>query len=262
MIKKIVKDLSDAILITLLSALAYATYFMVQLGYFNYFGVPSDFISISLTNIVGTLVGIFILLTFIFLLLNGITTLIPDSLNIHIYNLLKNYLKLGVYFGLIFILTETNDIIEYIIIAFYLLCLLSSFIIPIFTQRKIKGYWNKIIESQKKIQTRECYEGNGKYTITKYLFERAPFIPILILIFIVLSFFAYNFGTTQARTQKSFTVIELENSNDFVLFGLYNGKLITSELDKDGYLEGVYLKESNDNMKYLEKEIGPLQKSR
>ena len=220
--KQNLKIFTESIILAAIPALGYWVGFIYELGYFNYFGLPRNFIEITLNSVllnslsvVGGLVAFLVLFDFIRRGMSGVT----EALKFTLYKiLLSSLLVLG--FGLVF----NTSLIK---IVTFLLVLAGPIIFqeilwPLWTHRGVKGFGNKVAAAKKKDFEYE--------SATDKIAEKIGMAPFLIITFIYfISIFSYLAGGYQAKKQEYFLTSESKPS--YVLVRRYTNNWLALKVD-------------------------------
>lgn len=248
--------ISDAILIGFFTAYSYLISYQYQRGFYSHFNLPTFLIEISLTNILTYIISIFGFFFIIYVFINGLTASIPNDVNHYIVKIIKRYIFIFTFWTLFFIIYNVNNIISlYLCLGVTLLMIIVDFVKPLFSQKKIKGYANKIIAENEKI---EKNDENLEYknSINSFMFKHFPLIPNLLFIIFITSTISFQLGNLNAINQEVFTII----NEDIVILGTYNNNFIVSEVNVQSKTLKPYfhLISNQEDYKYTRKSIGCL----
>lgn len=251
--------ISSTIIVTFFTAYSYFISYQYQNGYYKYFNLPSFLIEISLKNIMTSFFSLFSFIFITYIVINGLTASIFNDTNVYIVKLIKKYIYISLIYFLLYTFgykEETKEAVIGIVIGIVTLNIIVDFIKPIFTQKHVRGYKNKIINENKKIEkSDDAYE--YKNSINHFLFKRMPLLPNLLLFLFITIIISYGLGNYEARNQKIFTII----NNDKIILGNYNDCFIVKNIDyKEDALEPhFYLITNKENYKYTNKKIDYLE---
>jgi len=255
--KKNFTIVSDAIIAVLIPIAGYYIAFRYESGYAGYFGIPATFIEVGLSEVLG-LIGLLIILFFMAIGYLDIRAKFYKGKN-PITRAIGRVLIPIV--GLFLVIWGFNlkgfELWFILFIVFFLL--VAEFILPLFIQRKIKGYKNKLELQEQKDEMSKSRMSSllASYSEGKGIYKGA------ILILALFSFFYMDtFGGANARHQKSFLI--LKSNPELLVLRKYSGKLICAEFDrgKKEILNAFYIKSldqvANEGIKIVTEEVGPL----
>jgi hypothetical protein len=253
---KIKSILSDALVIALLTAYSYFVSYEYQRGYYSYFNLPSFLININIENILIAYVSIITFVILIYLIINGITAAIPDNCNPLIVKIIIKYIYFFMIASLYVMSDDKYKLTFYkLFLALFIIFVVGDFILPLFSQKKIEGYKNKVIAEAEKANKANENSG-GKYSINRLFMKRLPILPYFIVIFYLSSTIASRAGMYSAKTQDVFTII----NDNIVILGTYNNNFIVKEINvEQKTLEPhFYLISNQEDNRYIKKYVGRL----
>jgi hypothetical protein len=217
--------LSDTLLIFLIPVYAYLLIYTYEYGYFFRLAIPADFIEINLVSLAP--LSIFLVLYFFFIVgvLDLIYKLVVHGKDVAISTLIQLYFLIVCVVLPSIALGRTKIFLPVAAVGFGLL-LISRFVLPILSQKGIKGYWNKAEQEYKKeIEP----SSNGILAEFARRFGLTTFRILLFLItFLLVSFFI---GAISAKTQKAFLII---NTNpEQVILRKHQNTFLCIEFNRD-----------------------------
>lgn len=216
-----------ALLFGLAAPIGYAAAYLREWGFCSVFGIPVEFIQLNITTVLIAItsgVGVLFLLFWfadLFYILSQ-------------QNKLKNFgpVRRRLFFDLLviiilgFLLALFHPLIDAwpLLVYFLVVLIFIQFVMPLITQRKIKGYICKL-ETQDRIE-RETP------VLLDYLIKRAG-IAIISLGIVVLLFLSvmYLVGHNTATTQTDFLVPS--TNEDLVVLRIYGDNLICAPYDME-----------------------------
>lgn len=214
--------LSETVLIAAASALSYAVAYAYRSGFASYFGLPPLLLTPTIGGILQAAAAVGILLLTFWNLLNSIWIFLPrkdSAVGRHVRRLLLMLLVM-----VLILYSFLSFWWSWVIIAAVLLVMGSLFfILPLITQRKIRGYENKLLAQEKDEAAGitlidEARQRIGKKTLS---FIVASF---------VLLYFAYAVGNKAARDQEEYFV--LADMPDYVVAAMDDDMIILVGYDR------------------------------
>lgn len=248
--------LSEGLLIALISSGSYLLTFQYEKGYAAYFGIPSSFINLSLTNVlyIAALLTGFILSAFPFA---NILTIVLFS-NIIRNQTIASYLFITVMLAIMAFFPAYifgSWVVFIVSLIMFLMYVGIIFIIPLIAHRK-KGSYIKRLEAQAEIDL----DPNIINLFDLISFKFGKLGTLLILLFIISVSFASTAGSASAINQEEFLVNQ--SKPEMVLLRTYGDNLIFAPFDrntKEVQKSFVVLKVAADPKLILSLEkIGPL----
>jgi len=219
----------QAVLIGAASAIGYGIAYLHELGFNSEFGIPQELIVLNLTTVlttIGQIIGVFIIMTLAFLMLRYIEHYIltekwASRLRYNISSIL-----FLIFFGTLWLAYPTlwRDLI-YMLIAFLISVLYFwgvHYAVPIFTQRKVRGY-------RQKLKAEDEDENNFLKR------ERASFSPFFTVLLILIALYyllstAYLSGEHTARSKEEFLVTS--TNSEMVVLRIYGDNIVCAPLDR------------------------------
>jgi hypothetical protein len=241
------------------AAISLGGYFIAyayELGYGNFFGIPSSLIRLNLVIIFASALGLFWLILCVGGVLNAIYPLLPKR-GSHIFRGLVHLAPVFVvYLPLLFIYANTPRFwfVAKLSAIWLALLLFVEFVWPLITQRGKATYIGKL-EAQKDLDIR-LDDLMSRITSTPKGLAGVRLVLGLALLF----YFSYALGQSAAMRQKSFLL--LGGKEDVALLRIYNGKFIGAHFDRktkkiDRTL--IILDTSQQNeLRLIWEKIGPL----
>lgn len=250
--------ITEGILLALAPAFSYLLAFYYEKGFTQYFKIPTKFIQIGLIEVlILTSIGLTIVILFVVLLanfnllfLNFRFEEIHPMIRPRLLAILPGVMIFVIFFSL-FGQARWQYWITWLLVAIGIAAI--YFVLPLFTQRKVSGYTNKLMAQE------ELDESNpGIYTI---IGRRYGWGFILLVCFVILStIIAQNAGLAEAVKQKDFLV--LGTSPEMVVLRIYGDKMITAPFDrKTQEVQSRFVIKKvgeDDNLVISPEEIGPL----
>ena len=257
--KKSFSIYSDAIIAIIIPIAGYYAAFKYETGYANYFGVPTNFIDVGLSEVLN-LVGL-LLMAFIYVVgyINIRSILFKDKNPIT-----RAIGRILFWLLLLFLVIYASDlkgISLYFVLFFMFGILFVDFILPLFSQRKIKGYKNKLEHQERNDDMHKSIRSSW---LTSYSEGRSIFKNVVIVLTIFSLFFIDTLGGASARHQSSFLI--LKSNPELVVLRKYSGKFICAEFDREKkeILNVFYLKNldqvANEGIKIATEVVGPLRR--
>jgi hypothetical protein len=215
--------LDAGIIVILVPAILYVFVFMYEFGYLISFNIPPEFMVIDFRVIVEVLVRninkIFLVFTFWSFLALMIDT---DSLKNPIMFEFNRIIKVPLMGGIIALFSIEYKAILLGTLYVTVLLLFFAFIFPLLTQRKVKGY-------KEKLKSQSINDNRVELSSLRYFhinrFGYANLRTIIYLIFV--SFLMFQIGRSVAITNNSFLILD-----DRVVIRSYSEYLITCDYDE------------------------------
>lgn len=236
-IKKNTVLFNDALLLSVLTSVAYLIAYAYESSYLNYFGIPQDFVSIDIKTIITAGVLVFSFFVLMFQLLDTIATIIqikfPDG------NLSKLFDRFGILFipSLLLILISDVPILHKFYLIFVPFPLFwFQIIYPLFKIKTYGSYKN----AQLAIMTNVTNDHRG--ILAKYSIEGLYKYIVIILISIFSIYTAIVFGSLSASNKENFFV----DNNDMVLIKVYEEKAILAEINNSILTGKLTIKNINE----------------
>lgn len=247
--------LPDAVIIFLIPVLAYVLAFRYEHGYCTVFRIPIYLIKLDINNLLGYVTFLYILVMPVYFFLDAMIESRQKDDRLQWDFLIDTvwilFLLMTVYsFNLLTIPTGLIIISLTVMLYAYL-----KYIRPIFTQKDIKGYKNKLKQRKPIIIVEDSLMD---LAIKKFGLARFMLVTILILMIGILG----TIGAFVAKTQTSFMI--LKSNPELVVLRKYSNSLICAEFDREKKecKEEFYIKIleeiSAQGVKILTERIGPL----
>ncbi len=243
--------LTEGVVIATAPLIGYLMTYSFQWGYVSYFGMPIEFISVDLSQVIRTTIGV--MLSFLFLL--SLYEHVPADTakkNILYYRLLT-VAPLYIYLGIYFFIHKTPFATGLFVGAIIALSL--SLIVPIFTEKNKKSYKEKLEAYEEKVKLKKKSQG----ALSFKLYERFGDVNVgLIVNLIIILFFVEVSGEIYASNKKSFLV--LTNNPNKIVLNTYNDKVICASLDRQTKIVGpsFTIYELSPLLEFTIDKVGPL----
>lgn len=230
--------------------IGYAMAFLYEVGFCGEFGIPREFISLSLTRVfiaAGALVGVaFVMFWFVELFLHFAPQ--PERLIFKHLAFFFSIFLLNLAMSIVFWGLWREIIMVWLIFVFFMLQL---FVLPLITQRK-KGSYLEKLEAQRRIdfQTRSLLDYFARF------FGRE--ILIIILVILVVLVLSYLAGVSQAKKQTEFLIPS--TYPDSVVMRIYGDNMICAPFDRqEKEIEGnFFVLKVGDKLSLRLEKVGPL----
>jgi len=249
--------LDGGILISLVTIITYILVYSYEYGYCHFFNIPVNLIEINLTSIF--IIGSALL--FVFYLIFTVCWLV----SIIIYKpSVPKYINRMIIFNLPILLIVLGYVIsygkiqkeQYVYLGVILFLAVFTLIFPLITQRKTKGYFNKL-NKQEEHEAKLDKEIPSLMTKVVRLVPRELFY-LLFYLFISIAV-AYNHGDASAMKQTDFTVIK--SQPEMVILKKYGDNFIIAKYDsknKSVANEFSIMNIADSNTEFKLEKIGPL----
>lgn len=220
--------ITEGVLIAALPVIGYWLAYLYQLGYCTYFNIPTVFIEISILNIMIALVGFASIIASINFygepIYQFIRIFLPHPLN-------KIFVKILLIVSFILAYSVVKNIstesIYFLLLFFALPYLLVDLILPLFSQKNVKGYLEKL-KAQDEVDRNE----QGDSLMSKIALGLGRNLFLYIAIFGFISFLVYFAGGYKAKTKSNFIVLN-EPFNKVVLKN-YRNSFVVADYDSCG----------------------------
>lgn len=242
--------LSEGIIIGTAPVFVYAVTLTYEKGFVDYFGMPNQLISPNITTIFTAGFVLLGILLSVFAIGDAVYSFIPrnDFLTMRLKWLFPVFFLLIIYIKMF-----GQNWKEWIAVLMVLVGILFfQCVFPLITQRKTKGYLNKL-EAQDKVD-RE---------FPSMLEPMVEFIGVgalkMVLIIAFIIFFAYGAGKASAIKQQEFLVIH--GNPDKVVLRIYGDNLVVAQISENPkkVLRVYSIIKSTETGVVLSKEkVGPL----
>jgi hypothetical protein len=219
---------SEGLLLAIGSSSAYLLTFQYEKGFASHFGIPPQFVSVGLLNV---LFGAVLLLGFIFLLVS-VVNLFVSFIPIRYSEepvFVRRAVNLGITLLGVFILAYLYNTRLWwsIFVLGSVLLIFAAFVLPIFRNKNESTYIKKL-EAEAKKEQGTMYPSIFNWAARR-LGSNLPFVFWYSLMSV---FIAATAGDMAAGTQKEFLVATLAPSNEVVLLRRYNDELIFAPFDR------------------------------
>ena len=218
--------LSDAILAIIIPVAGYYVAYQYELGRAGYFGISGSLVEVGLTNVLQVIVYLFASYLLILGYLGHKENLaIAKSPVLRAFSLI--FMPLLIILGLIIYVARAGALL-FMLLGFATLLIFAVFVFPLISQRRVKGYKNKLAEQMKGNQGSDSNDSSllGGYR-RKYGLRIYAAIIVAIFALIYMSFF----GSVVARNQSSFEV--LASTPELVVLARYSSRLVCAEVDRE-----------------------------
>ncbi|HEY5728812.1 MAG TPA: hypothetical protein VIS72_02085 [Anaerolineales bacterium] len=215
--------ISEGIFLGLISASAYFFTYTYERGYAGYFNIPTELITVSLNTTLLFFTIIFGFFGFLFIFLDISTTLLKGLNPIIAKTVLPVFITLFLpliyiyFFGLIEWSRWMALLIFCLIIAFI------QFIFPLLTQRKVRGYINKLAA--------QLEADRQNVNFPSLLADWFGLNPIIFLLLFIFGYFvASTAGLAEAVKKTDFLVIH--SNPEVVVLRIYNDLAIGASFNR------------------------------
>lgn len=246
--------LTEGIVIAGLTVFSYTIAFVFEAGIADHFGIPFEFIEVSLTGIFVAFITLLTGLLIIYVLLE-----ILNPLWVKLSDAIRRRLRLyfGFFFAIIGSLIIAGGSIASlkIILIWFIVMVFIDFIIPALSRKKGKSYVEKVQESH---EADLQYDTFFDKLIQNLQIDTRTFKIILFLIFVI--FLSFYSGLGKARKQKEFLVLQSDKNQ--VVLRKYGDIFITTKVDRDKKeltkTFSVYRFDPGKSFSFKTEMIGPL----
>lgn len=214
---------TEGLLLAAVPAAGYWLAFLFELGYCGYFDIPTQFVEISITNILFAILGLFGVLATLHMYAQAFY-----SVGRHIPQVIRNSLiKLALVSlpmaGIALVDRMSPRTIAVVFGPLVFSVVFAEFILPLFNHRETNGYLNKLKAQHKTdIQQPELLDPIAKAIGRNGL--------LIILIIIILSFCAYFAGGYTAKIKRDFMVVI--GHHESVVVKHYSGQFLVSPFNR------------------------------
>lgn len=211
------------VIIVFVPTIIYLFVYMYELGYLMTFDIPKEFISVDIKYIVGIITPNSIKILIILTTWGWITSMIhkKDLENPFVYYVFKQLRIPALVVVLSLFSYELNQLLVTAGIAFAMI-MITTFVFPIVTQRKVKGYGKKLGE-QYKLDCENFSLSIKSFYLEKIGRQNIEFIVYICFIAVVM----LQMGRNDALTEKSYLTYR-----DNVVIRVYEEQIILCEFDK------------------------------
>lgn len=264
------ENITDAILISIFTAYAYFISYIYQLGYYEYFKLPSFLVEISIMNILNSTFSILAFIIFIYIIVTGIMSCIPNNTDVYIAKIIEKYIYISTLYIVLFMVADVKrKEFYYIYTVIALLIIFLDFVDPLFSQKEIKGYLKKVISQKKKESIKKLdiekekihleesgHRSKHKNSLDRFISNHIPVLPLLVIILIVTSYFSYAIGHFNARNKSTYTLLD----GDKAILGTYDNNLIIRKINiqKKTFEPDFYLVSDQEGHRYIKENVGTL----
>lgn len=245
--------ITEGIILAFCSVLAYFVAFLYDYGYAKYFGIPVEFINISITNIFIAVISLALFIFILILLLNLIIILMPERTGpIGKQILMLSPMYLYTFCILIIYAKHVNEWLTAIVAS--VIITIFVFVFPLVTQKNKRTYKEKL-EAQDEIDRNiPTFFGYIYRLLGKWGYYG------LILVYIVTTA-SYNAGRASAIDKKEYLVSSTKPET--VVLKSYGDTLICAYFDynkKEIYRNFLFIKLDGESksLNFRMEEIGPM----
>ena len=186
--------LTEGLVVAGIPAVGYWLAYLYELGYSRFFRIPVSYIRVDLGTVIGATLGMLGSLMFVYIFVSVLFISIWNYINKTIrYNLI-HLMMITLFFTVMGIIAPRNSYIA--IFIFWLFFVFVEFGYPLITQRKTKGYINKI-------QAQQDLDSTAG-TLTNIIMTRSPRIFALVFLLYLFSMAAWLTGGVTARFETEF----------------------------------------------------------
>lgn len=252
--------LSDSILLAIVPIASYLIVFVFEAGYFNYYGMPLQFISFSINELLIAAVSLSLLLGLWAFVERIILSIFPYSLPDPVMNRVQSIASIGSLIAILYVYyPEQSNIWNYLFVSLIFVAL-GEFVLPIFTMKKIKGgYIKKLTAVDKRANKREDVNRNRSLLETvvgrfnKHVLRYLPFAVVLLI-------GIYFLGGLQGQNQKNYYVVS--TNPELVVLYVSTERFIAAPFDRDTKTfepRFVFISPTQDaTIQLIPEHIGPL----
>ncbi len=216
--------------VAIVPLIAYGLVFLYEQGYNSVFGLSNDFIEITIQSVLKSLAAMSILLVFVVVIIKfyELHTLARKSLQ---YPLIRLFMALlyFIFLKLIFADTQRSGAIPAFGVILLATVLIADFIMPIASQRKVKGYLNKVAAEEERHQ--QAFSNDKTPNIIGGYISKLPggFVTYL-FIFLFLLQGVYYLGQSTALKRDN---VYLTNDRKELVVKVLSDKVLTAEISED-----------------------------
>jgi len=246
--------ITEALVIAAAPLMGYSFAFAFELGYAEYFEIPPELISINLFQIIIFILGTYSICLVLFFFIEMLSFLIPSKYQIlrsKLLDIVPLIMFLVGYFLAGGWLRALPFIFLLVIISF------SSFILPLISQRNVKGYNAKLEAAEAKDWG--MLENNKTFSISLINLFGYKNIIMITNIFLALSLVKMS-GEVYASRRVMFPI--LKGNSEKVILSIYGDNLVCSSFDRQkkevASTFSVYKLASNDAQNMSQEIIGPI----
>jgi len=197
--------LTEGVWIAVASSFAYLITFQYEKGFASHWGVPPQFVTVGFVNVLYAAVLVTGFVFFAALLLNFILQLAPPRVFEHPV-VSKRFIDIA--YGSLITLAAAyffNSKFWWILfISGTALLVFFAFVVPIFLNRGVTGYLNKIEAHENKIRTNSAPPSMSVFRLAAR--RLGPNLPIVLWWSLFAVFIAESAGDSAAANQKQFLV--------------------------------------------------------
>lgn len=251
-------QLSEAVLLAGASAVAYLFAFLYERGFTSFFGIPTQFVNVSLVTLLIFGAGVFTLLILTLGLIDMFFPFMPKHPYLAHY-IPRLTLQLFIFILIPIVLLEGHRWRLFVFMfGAWLGTVFLMLILPLITKRK-RGDWKKIYDAEMEREIQQSPPGPGLYNLIGNRYGLKNLSLSVFMIFYC-SLLASMAGEAQAMNQQNFLV--LNTTPEMVVLRVYGENIICAPFDrtakevKKGFL---ILKMAEDSKLIMNLEtVGPL----
>ena len=256
--KKFSLTLSEGILLAIGSSAAYLLTFQYEKGFASYFGIPPQFVSVGLLNV---LYGAVLLLAFIYVVFsfgNLSVAFIPTKYSVEpvfVRRILELWITLLPDFAVAYL--HNNLLWWLLFVVGALLLVFAGFVLPLFRNKTESSYIKKLEAEERKKQKTAGTPNLLSLTVPKF----GPKLSLILWYSLMSIFLAAAAGESAAESQKEFLVTTIAPTNEVVLLRRYGDELIFAPFDRKTFqVQKTFLVVKVQDLKTLLilESIGPL----
>jgi hypothetical protein len=219
--------LTETLILATLSAVIYVLAFLYEQGFLSYFGIPTQFITVSLVTLLifgaGTITFLYISVG----LANIVYTLLPKHRYLAFY--IPRYLLLGFLTIVVPLFLFRGERLYLIMLCVWLILVIGLLVHPLIKYRK-EGDWNKRYDAAIKALPDEPV--STLYTLIEKRYGMRE-VGYWVYVFIILFALAANVGKAEATTQAEFLV--LNTVPEVVVLRVSGENLICAPFDRQAH---------------------------
>ncbi len=227
--KRFSLTLSEGILLAVGSSTAYLLTFQYEKGFASYFGIPPQFVSVGLLNV---LYGAILLLVFIYVVfsLGNLSLIFIPTRYSGEPVFLRRILELGVTLLPAFAVAYLHNNLLWwsLFVGGALLLVFGSFILPLFRNKTESSYIKKLEAEERKKQNTAVTPTLLSLTVPRL----GPKLPLILWYSLMSIFLVAAAGESAAQSQREFLVTTLAPQSEVVLLRRYGDELIFAPFDR------------------------------
>jgi hypothetical protein len=216
---------TDAILAIAIPVAGYYVAYRYEQGYLTYFGVPTSLVEVGLSEVLGVLGQLISVFLLILGYLDIRATLSKDKNPVA--RAIGRVLFPILIMLLIIYAASLKGATLYFLLALLALVIFTEFIFPIFSQRKVKGFKEKLAQQELRDGMQQSLMSNimASYKRGNYALKSAINFTVLFALFYI-----FFLGSFTAKRSTSFMV--LKTCPEMIAIKKYSNRLICVEFDR------------------------------